>query len=311
MTRTDAHVSRPAAAAVFFRLLRVPEWAKNAFVFAPLVFSGLLTSPRAVQAATLTAVAFCAAASAVYVFNDLIDAERDRSHPKKRLRPIAAGIISRPAACAIAVLLAVLGIELVLAARVPASVLALAVAFLLVNLAYSLFLKQKVIADVLAIAVGYVLRVLAGGTAIGVEVTPWLLLCTFLLATFLGFSKRRHELVQLGSGSREHRPVLSLYTEPFLDQMSLLTLGMTLTCYILYTIAPETVARFGTGSLVYSSLIVMFALFRYLFLLHVKKMGSPTEVLYYDRQIVLAIVVWLVYVVAVVYTGPALAGFIR
>ena len=160
----------------------------------------------------------------------------------------------------------------------------------------------------LAIAIGYVLRVLIGGATIGVAVTHWLVLCTFLLATFLGFSKRRHELALLGPEARQHRPVLLLYSEQFLDQASLLTLAMTMTCYVLYTIAPETIARFGTGALVYSGLIVMFALFRYLFLIHVKKMGSPVEVLYYDRQIALAIVCWVLYVYLVVYTLPAVKG---
>jgi len=168
------------------------------------------------------------------------------------------------------------------------------------------YLKRKVIVDVLTIAIGYVLRVLIGGAAIGVHVTHWLILCAFLLATFLGFSKRRHELATLGVESRGTRAVLTLYTEAFLDRMSMLTLAITLTCYILYTVAPETVEHFGTTALVYSSLIVMFALFRYLFLIHVKGMGSPVEALYGDRQIVMAIIIWVLYVVFVVYTAPML-----
>ena len=289
------------------RLLRAPEWAKNGFVVAPLLFSGQLFSAGAVRSVLLAFAALCAVSSSVYIVNDILDAPRDRAHPRKRLRPIASGAISPMAAGLLAAGLAALGFALLFASRAPASAVLLTAGYLALNLAYSLYLKEKVIVDVLTIAVGFVLRVLIGGAVVGVAVTHWLILCTFLLAAFLGFSKRRHELVLLGPEAKRHRPILSLYSEDFLDRMSMLTLGMTLTCYILYTISPETVARFGTTALVYSSLIVIFALFRYLFLIHVKKMGSPVEVLYYDRQIALAVVGWVLYVVAVVYTWPAVS----
>ena len=288
-------------------LLRVPEWAKNLFVFAPLLFSGQLLSQEALRRVALACAALCALSSSVYVMNDLFDIERDRQHPVKRRRALPSGRIRPSTAVVMAAALVGAGFAILHAAGVPGSAVLLAGLFLALNVAYTFYLKQKVIADILVIACGYVLRVLIGGAVIGVAVTHWLILCTFLLATFLGFSKRRHELEVLGAGAKHHRPVLTLYSEEFLDQASLLTLSMTLTCYLFYTIAPETVARFGTTALVYSGLIVMFALFRYLFLIHVKKMGSPVEVLYYDRQIVLAVVVWILYVVAVVYTRPALA----
>jgi 4-hydroxybenzoate polyprenyltransferase len=291
-----------------FQLLRPGDWAKNAFVFAPLLFSERLDDLAALRMTILVALALCALSSSVYIVNDLLDAAADRRHPTKRLRPIAAGLISPQAAAGLAATLAALGCGLLGVAHVPASAWALAGGFLGLNAAYSLYLKTKVIADVLAIASGFVLRVLIGGAAIGVRVTDWLVICTFLLATFLGFSKRRHELVVLGKESERHRPVLELYSEEFLDRASLLTLAMTLTCYILYTRSPDTIARFGTHALVYSSLIVMFALFRYLFLIHVKKLGSPTEILYRDRQIVLAVVAWVLYVIVVVYTWPGVTG---
>ena len=289
---------------------RVPDWAKNLFVFAPLIFSARLHEGQAFWTTVLAALALCALSSSVYIFNDVVDAPADRRHPVKRLRPIAAGHIGATAAVVIAAGLGALGYELLWVARTSATVLWLATAFLALNAAYSLYLKHKVVADVLTIATGYVLRVLIGGAAIGVPVTDWLLICTFLLAAFLGFSKRRHELIVLGQKSEQHRPVLELYSEEFLDRVSLLTLAMTLTCYILYTRSPETVQKFGTNALVYSSLIVMFALFRYLFLIHIKQLGSPTEILYRDRQIVLAIVTWLIYIVAMIYTWPAMRGLV-
>ncbi len=286
------------------RLLRVEEWVKNLFAFAPALFSGQLTHQAALGQVALVTAALCPLASSIYILNDVIDADRDREHPKKRHRPVASGRISRPLAAVIGIGLVAAGFALLAAARVPAAVVWYSVGFLLLNLAYTLYLKTKVIIDVFSIAVGYVLRVLIGGAVIGVWVTHWLILCTFLLASFLGFSKRRHELKTLGEGSGRHRPVLTLYTEAFLDRMSMLTLSMTLTCYILYTISPDTIARFGTSALVYSSLIVMFGLFRYLFLIHVKQMGSPVEVLYHDRQITLAVILWVLYVVGIVYTWP-------
>ena len=298
--------NRPGLTRTLAGLLRVPDWAKNFFIFAPLLFSVRLRDQWALWTTVLVALALCSLSSSVYILNDVLDAPADRRHPTKRLRPIAAGHIGTMAAVVVAALLVALGYELLWAARVPATVLWLATAFLALNAAYSLYLKRKVIADVLTIATGYVLRVLIGGAAIRVPVTDWLLICTFLLATFLGFSKRRHELIVLGGQSEGHRPVLELYSEKFLDGVSLLTLAMTMTCYILYTRSPETVEKFGTNALVYSSLIVMFALFRYLFLVHIKKLGSPTEILYHDRQILLSVVVWLLYIVAVLYTWPAM-----
>ena len=298
--------ARPGLLTLLATLLRVPDWAKNLFVFAPLLFSAHLHDAQALRAAAIVTLALCLLSSSVYIINDVVDAPADRQHPTKRLRPLAAGYIGIPAALAIAAGLVMAGYVILWAARVPETVAWLATGFLALNAAYSFYLKRKVIADVLAISTGFVLRVLIGGAAIRVPVTDWLLICTFLLATFLGFSKRRHELVVLGESHEQHRPVLELYSEKFLDGVSLLTLAMTMTCYILYTRAPETVHRFGTRALIYSSLIVMFALFRYLFLIHIKKLGSPTEILYTDRQIVLSVVVWMLYVVVVIYTWPAI-----
>lgn len=295
---------------ILIGLLRVREWTKNLFVFAPLLFSGRLVDPASVWKITLAGAALCAISSGIYIVNDIVDVVRDREHPKKRLRPLASGAISGWAAAGVSAGLVFIGYTLLSVDQLSWSVPLLATGFLSLNVGYTLYLKGKVIVDVLTIAVGYVLRVLIGGAVIQVEVTHWLILCTFLLATFLGFSKRRHELIMLGADSTRHRPVLGLYSEALLDHISILTLAMTLTCYILYTISPDTIERFGTNGLLYSSLIVTFALFRYLFLIHVKNMGSPVEVLYYDRQIVLAVVTWVLYVVGVIYTWPAIRGLV-
>jgi 4-hydroxybenzoate polyprenyltransferase len=275
-------------------------------VFAPAVFSGRLVDPAVLTRVSVTAAALCLISSAVYILNDLLDVHRDRQHPAKRHRPLAAGTIAPAAAEWLGAVLIAAGYSLLILADAPALTWLMVGAYLALHVAYSTYLKGKVIVDVLAISVGFVMRVLIGGSVIGVAVTHWLVLCTFLLAAFLGFSKRRHELMLMGAEAAKHRPVLEFYTEELVDRMSLLTLAVTLTCYILYTVAPETLARYGTDALVYSSLIVMFALFRYLFLIHVKRLGNPVEAVYRDRQLALAIIFWLVYVVAVVYTWPAL-----
>lgn len=278
--------------AVFAALLRIREWPKNLFVFAPLLFSGRLDDPNAVVAAVIVAAALCPFSSVVYILNDLRDIPRDRQHPIKRLRPMASGAIRPSAGAAAAVAAGAAGVALLVVAHAPPAVWWLTALYVAISTAYTMYFKYKVIVDVMTIAVGYVLRVLIGGAAIGVYVTHQIILCTFLLAIFLGFSKRRHEL--------------TLYPEMFLDHALLLALAVTLMSYILYTVAPGTVDRFGTTALVYSSIFVMFALFRYLFLVHVKKTGNPVEVLYGDRQIVMAIVAWVLYMVFVVYTAPML-----
>ena len=289
--------------AAIIKLIRPHEWVKNLFVFAPAVFSGRLLEPGVAAASAIAWAFFCAASSFVYVFNDLLDASHDQQHPVKQHRPIPSGRVSKAEAGLLAV-----GCFIIpqLAALSAPSLWAILNLYIMIGMAYSLYLKKKVIIDVLTISVGFVLRVLAGAAVIKVMPSEWLILCTFLLATFLGFSKRRHELIQLGDAARAHRWVLRHYSAEFLDQMNLITITLTLICYIFYTIAPETIHRFGTRHLLYSVLLVMLGLFRYLFMVHQKGKGSPVEVLYTDRQIVLITLLWLFYMAWFIYAWPAL-----
>ncbi|MBI4342285.1 MAG: decaprenyl-phosphate phosphoribosyltransferase [Candidatus Omnitrophica bacterium] len=289
-------------------LIRPHEWVKNLFVFAPAVFSGRLLDPDVAAASIMAWAFFCAASSFVYIFNDLVDAERDRQHPAKQRRPIPSGAVTRFEAAVLAVY-CFLVVQLAALHVMP--LWAVLNTYLASGILYSLYLKRKVIVDVLVIAIGFVLRVLAGAAVIDVMPSEWLILCTFLLATFLGFSKRRHELTQLGDSARQHRWVLTLYSPEFLDQMNLITITLTLTCYIFYTIAPETIARFGTRHLLYSVLLVMLGLFRYLFMVHKRGKGSPVEVLYTDRQIVLITLLWLLYMVWFIYDWPVVKTWLR
>jgi 4-hydroxybenzoate polyprenyltransferase len=282
------------------RSLRPGQWPKNVFVLAPLVFGQLLGDREAVARALLAFALFCAASSAVYLVNDVRDRREDRRHPLKRHRPIAAGVVPLPLALATAALLtacaigggAVFGVEFV----------AIVVLYLALNAGYSLGLKRFVILDVMILSLGYVLRVLAGGVAVEVEVSNWLLLCTIFVALFLAFSKRRHELVLLGAEASDQRPVLSHYSPQFLDQMINVVTASTVVAYALYAVAPETQEKFHTRQLVYTVPLVLFGVFRYLYLVYQRpRKRNPTEALLFDLPSMVNLLLWALAVVWIVY----------
>ncbi|MEL7059500.1 MAG: decaprenyl-phosphate phosphoribosyltransferase [Acidobacteriota bacterium] len=282
--------------------MRPVQWVKNVFVLAPIVFAEQLDDPQLLARAGVAVLAFCCAASAIYLFNDLRDREEDRLHPVKRHRPIASGALPVPLAAAAAFALAALGFVVAWGLGVAfALVLAL---YLAINLAYSSGLKRIVILDVMAVSSGYVLRVIAGGLAVSVDVSRWLLLCTIFLALFLIFSKRRHELVLLREVAGEHRAVLQQYSEAFLDQMINVVTASTVVCYSLYAVDDDTVARFGSDALVYTVPLVLFGIFRYLYLIYQRPdRRNPTEALLRDPPFVANVVVWGLVVLWIVYGG--------
>jgi 4-hydroxybenzoate polyprenyltransferase len=274
------------------RSLRPVQWLKNGFVLAPIVFSGLVNDPDAWLRTILAVVAFCAASSAVYLVNDVIDREADRQHPIKRNRPIASGEVSVMAALAIALLLvaAAIAVSVWLGGWFP-SVL---VAYVVLVLLYSAVLKQAVFLDVLVVAAGFVLRVVGGAVAIEVPVSRWILVVAYLLALYLALGKRRSELVLLGVEAGNHRAVLGHYTLPMVDQAISVVLGATVLAYALYTVAPDTVAKVGSEGLLATVPIVLYGLFRYLYLLHRHELGgSPTRALLTDRPLLVCVVIWL------------------
>ena len=284
------------------RALRPVQWVKNVFVLAPVVFAEQLGDPAVLQRALVAFAAFCLVASAVYLVNDLRDREEDRRHPLKQHRPIASGALSVPAAASAAVVLA--AGALALGYGFGAYFVALVVVYLAVNLLYSGGLKHVVILDVMAVASGYVIRVLAGAEAIGVEVSRWLLLCTIFLALFLIFSKRRHELVLLAGEAAGHRAVLSRYSPAFLDQMINVVTASTVVSYALYAVDADTVARFGSDRLIWTLPMVLFGVFRYLYLIYQRtEKRNPTEAVLRDLPSVVNVVLWGVVVVWIVYGG--------
>ncbi len=279
--------------------LRPRQWVKNFFVFLPLIFGKRLYSfPENLN--TIAAFfLFSAASSAVYLANDVMDAASDREHPTKRLRPIASRRIPPRAAVIAAVLIGALSVAVSYGLR-PRLGLIIGV-YLSLNLLYSRFLKHRVIIDVGCIAVFFLLRVAAGSVTAGVQLSHWILFMTALLALFLGFNKRRQEL-QASSSSSSHRKVLLQYDDYFIDQMIGVITSSIVVVYMLYTVDGETVARVGSGHLIYSIPFVYYGIFRYLYLVHKARVeGDPTAVLLSDMRMQINLALWVLVCVGVVY----------
>ena len=280
--------------------VRPGEWTKNLFVFAGLLFGQRLADPVAVGRATAGFLIFCSLAGVVYLVNDVADRDRDRQHPRKRDRPIASGALSVSAALTAASLLGIGA--LAWAWWMGRDFGLVATAYVLLLVLYSGPLKHIVIIDVLTIAIGFVLRVVAGAVAIGVPISQWLLICTILLALFLGLSKRRHEIVLLADGATGHRRILQEYSPYLLDQMIGVVTASTLMAYILYATSHETAEKFGTSLLGLTIPFPLYGIFRYLYLVHRKEGGgSPAELLLNDRPLLACVALWAVAVVVIIY----------
>jgi 4-hydroxybenzoate polyprenyltransferase len=282
------------------KVARPHQWIKNLFVFAPLLFGGKLTDINAVIHAIFAFLAFCTLASAVYIFNDWLDLEDDRSHPEKKNRPISSGDLSPALALSVAVLL--LGIAASFSYVVGPMFMAIAAFYVLLMLGYCLVLKRRIVLDCMTIAVGFVLRVVAGAVAVSVVPTHWLIACTFLLALFLAFTKRRQELLSLSEDAPGHRLVLGTYSVKYLEQANTILIGAALVSYALYTVAPETVEKFGTDALIYGTAFVLYGMFRYLALINDQtKGGNPSRLLLSDVPLVVTIVCWAAYNAIIIY----------
>ena len=280
--------------------VRPGEWTKNLFVFAALLFGQRLTDPASIGRATTAFAIFCSLAGVVYLVNDVVDRDSDRQHPRKSARPIASGALSVSAALSFA---AVLGTSALAAAWWMGRDFGLvATSYVLLLVLYSGPLKHIVIIDVLTIAIGFVLRVVAGAVAVGVPISQWLLICTILLALFLGLSKRRHEIVLLADGATGHRRIVQEYSPYLLDQMIGVVTASTLMAYILYATSHETAEKFGTSLLGLTIPFPLYGIFRYLYLVHHKEGGgSPAELLLNDRPLLACVALWVIAVVVIVY----------
>ncbi|MFN8558886.1 MAG: decaprenyl-phosphate phosphoribosyltransferase [Dehalococcoidia bacterium] len=286
------------------RAMRPRQWIKNGLVFLALGFSvgesWHVLEPGSwlplLLRVALAFLAFCAVASGEYLINDLRDIESDRLHPRKRRRPLAAGLLRpRTAGMAAAALLLVGGAAGL--ALGPRFLVALA-AYATLALGYSLALKHMVILDLITLAAGFVLRAVAGALAISVPVSPWLYLCTFLGAMFIAITKRRHEITLLADGAADHRPILAEYTTGLLDQMATVVTSSTIVAYALYTVTAENLP--GNHAMLITVPYVLYGIFRYLYLVHRHDAGgSPEDVLLSDRPLQITAVLWVLTAVAI------------
>lgn len=281
----------------YVRLLRPAQWIKNIFVFAALVFGNKLGDPHAVASALIGFVAFCLASSAGYVFNDILDRDRDLLHPVKRNRPVASGAI--PVASAGALALGLLLAAGVVSIRLPPPFIVSLCIYVVLTITYSLYFKHQMLLDVIAIALLFVIRAVAGALAIDVPYSPWLLVCTFMLCMFLAFGKRRCEIAMLGNGEGllEHRKTLERYSPDLLNQLLSTSGGIAVITFLLYTLWPDVSSPFGEESrqnLLYTLPLVVYGIFRYALLIESGKATGPTDLIIKDRPFLISIALWIV-----------------
>lgn len=300
---TFAHATTIRSGSVIAGLLastRPKQWTKNLILFGPLVFAYKLAAPELLAHAIEGFAVFCLVCSAVYLVNDVLDAESDRQHPAKQMRPIASGQVSAGQALATAGLLAIVGLALGFSVDVE---LGLATAgYIVLMLGYSTLIKHLVILDVFAIAAGFILRAVAGALAIHVVISPWLYVCTLLLALFLGFSKRYNELLVLQDDAANHRRSLDEYTPAMLEQLTSILMASTIMAYMLYSFSAESLP--ANHSMMLTIPFVLYGIFRYYYLVHKKNLGgAPEVVLLRDIPLMLDVVLWGLAAVGVLYLG--------
>ena len=283
------------------KLARPKEWIKNFFVFAPLLFSGLLFNSAYLSKSLEGFIAFCFVASCVYIINDIIDVEADRAHKKKRFRPIASGDVSvRQAQIFFVILIIIAAAILTLLPWRFSMVIGL---YLLNNVLYSTRLKHMVLLDVFSISIGFMLRVIAGAYAIDVQVSSWMIITTIFISLFLAISKRRAEVSGTDvQNMATQRKVLSDYSLGYVDQINTITAAGTILSYALYTASDKTITVFHTDKLIYTTPFVIFGIFRYLYLLHNKNLGeNPAGIVTKDVPIIVVCLLWAFVVAAIIY----------
>lgn len=281
---------------VLFDLLRVKQWTKNLLIYAALVFTSNLFNPIYFRSVTIGFFLLCFAASSLYIFNDLADYESDRLHPQKKNRPIAANKINKIFAAILAILL--MSFSLIGAYLLNFNLFILIICYLTMTTLYTLFLKHVVIVDVFILSIGFVLRAIAGALVLSVTISPWLLICTLLLALFLALAKRRNELTI--PDAHKHRKILEEYSIPLLDEMISVVTASTVITYSLYTFNSATALKHNY--LMLTIPFVLYGIFRYLYLIHKKNMGgSPEAILLKDIPIMINVILFVITTIIIVY----------
>ncbi|MFX0198277.1 MAG: decaprenyl-phosphate phosphoribosyltransferase [Candidatus Hodarchaeota archaeon] len=280
--------------------MRPKQWTKNIVLFAALIFSQNLFHGQNFLRVLEAFILFTLLSGGVYIFNDLIDIEKDRYHPKKFQRPLASGKLKPTNAIIAFILIGTAGLVFSFLLNVRFGLVALS--YIILQLAYTFSLKHIIILDVFCVAAGFVLRVLAGAVVLDVPVSTWFLVCTMLLALFLSFCKRRHELINLEGEAVNHRKSLKEYNPYLLDQMIAVVTASTLMSYALYTMATETTQKFGTTNLKYTIPLVLFGIFRYLYLIHQKNEGgNPESIILKDKPMILNICIFVLMITVILY----------
>lgn len=279
----------------FLKLIRIKQWLKNIFIFAPLIFSGHLLNIDDFIKIVITFFAFSLVCVFVYIINDIYDKEQDVMHPKKKLRPIASGKVSPTVALIIGIISFTIGITFAFFTGKYITIVALLI-YTALNLLYTFLLKQCIILDVFIIAVGFCIRVITGAIVIDVTTSQWIISTTFAVSLVLGFGKRRHELLSLKHEAAEHREILGEYTPQLLNSMICISTSITAVSYLFYTMESKV------SKLLYTFPLVLYALFRYLYLVYDKnKGGKPEEDLINDKGIIVATVLWGIMIIGILY----------
>jgi len=280
------------------KTMRPKQWTKNVFVFTALVFAEKLFELQLLVRTVIAFVLFCLISSCVYLINDLADMEKDRRHPTKSKRPLPSGQLKPSVAIAAGVLIPLVAMPLSFLLDIGFGLVALA--YLLTMIAYSFVLKNLVILDVLTVAAGFVLRAVAGAVVISVPISPWLYVCTTLVALFIGINRRRHEMILLAEKANQHRASLNEYSLPLLDQMTAVVTSATIIAYSLYTFSAPNLPP--NHAMMLTIPFVLYGLFRYLYLVHVEgKGGTPEEIFLSDLPLIIALGLWGLAVIAILY----------
>ena len=281
------------------QIMRPQHWTKNVFVFAALIFGQKIAAPLAVGRAVGGFICFCLAASAIYIFNDIIDRKTDTLHPEKRKRPIASGSVGIGSAAVVSALCAAAAI--IGSTMLARSFAIVIMAYIVLMIIYSLLLKRMMILDCVVISIGFCLRALAGALVVGVFISPWLIICTFALCLFLAFSKRRSEIILLRENSESFRQTLAGYTPELLAHMLDVTSGLAVVCFLLYAMDDRTLRIFGTNNLVYTTPLVLYCIFRFSLLIQQGSFSDPLQIVYKDSPFQIGLVLWIISCIAIIY----------
>ena len=285
----------------YLKLVRVPQWVKNFFVFVPLLFSQHLFDKNYFYTTLFAFAVFCLSSSLIYLINDIIDIEADKAHPTKMNRPLASGAISSQNALVVAIILVAAIVSLL--PQFNEEFHYFVIAFVLLNILYSFWFKHIVILDVFSIAMGFSIRVLAGAVVISVPISSWLILTTMFISLFLGVMKRHSELILVAeSENAPSRKVLSQYSLNFADQMATVAAAGVIICYALYTVSERTVSAFGTENLIYTTPFVVYGIFRFMYLEYISNKGdNTTKIVFSDLQIILTVLIYTITTVLIIY----------